>query len=70
MALLDDSEPEDHLPSPSALIDLRAARAMENYGLNKRDARLVVAVMESLGETINLNDDGGEDSHPKEPQER
>jgi hypothetical protein len=49
MALMDDSEPEDHLPSPSALIDLRAARVMENYGLNRRDARLVVAVMESLG---------------------
>jgi hypothetical protein len=69
MALMDDSEPEDHIPSPSAMVDLRAARVMENYGLNKRDARLVVAVMESLGETISLNDDEGEDSHPNEPQE-
>jgi hypothetical protein len=69
MALMDDSEPEDHLPSPSALIDLRAARVMENYGLNRRDARLVVAVMESLGETINLKDDEDEDSRPTEPRE-
>jgi hypothetical protein len=69
MALVDDSEPDDHLPSPSALIDLRAARVMENYGLNRRDARLVVAVMESLGETINLKDDEDEDSRPTEPRE-
>jgi hypothetical protein len=69
MALVDDSEPDDHLPSPSALIDLRAARVMENYGLNRRDARLVVAVMESLGETINLEDDEDEDSRPTEPRE-
>ena len=72
MALMDDSEPKDHLPSPSALIDLRAARVMENYGLNRRDARLVVAVMESLGETINLKDDEDEedeDSRSTEPQE-
>lgn len=69
MALMDDSEPEDHLPSPSAMVDLRAARVMENYGLNRRDARLVVAVMESLGETINLKDDEDEDSHPTEPRE-
>jgi hypothetical protein len=69
MALMDDSEPEDHLASPSALVDLRAARVMENYGLSRRDARLVVAVMESLGETINLKDDEDEDSHPTEPRE-
>jgi len=68
MALMDDSEPEDHLPSPSAMVDLRAARVMENYGLNRRDARLVVAVMESLGETINLKDDEDEDGHPTEPR--
>lgn len=56
MALMDDSEPEDHLPSPSAMVDLGAARVTENYGLNRRDAWLVVAVVESLGETINLKD--------------
>jgi hypothetical protein len=64
-----DSEPEDHLPSSSAMVDLRAARVMENYGLNRRDARLVVAVTESLGETINLKDDEDEDGHPTEPRE-
>jgi hypothetical protein len=69
MALMDDSEPEDHLPSSSALVDLRAARVKENYGFSRRNARLVVAVMESLGETINLKDDEDEDSHPTEPGE-
>jgi hypothetical protein len=64
MALMDDSEPEDHLPSPSALVDLRAARVTENYGLSRRDARLVVAVIESLGKTINLKDDEDEDEEP------
>jgi hypothetical protein len=52
-----------------AELQARRERMMENYGLNKRDARLVVAVMESLGETINLKDDEGEDSHPNELQE-
>jgi len=39
------------------MADLRTTRVMESYGLNRRDVRLVVAVMESLGGTINLKDD-------------
>jgi hypothetical protein len=42
---------------------------MENYGLNKRDARSVVAVTESPGKAINLKDDEGDTCHPEEPQQ-
>jgi hypothetical protein len=69
MALIDESEPEDRVPSPSVLVELRANRVIENFGMNKRDARLVVAVAEQLGKVINLKDDDdepkGDDGNPK-----
>lgn len=59
IALLQDKEQEEGvLMSVSELVEVRARRIMENYGLCLRDSRIVVATMEQLGNVINLaNDD-------------
>jgi hypothetical protein len=55
------SDPEDDIPSPSILVELRANRVMESYGLSRRDARLVVAVAEHLGKVISLDDEADDE---------
>jgi len=58
MALIQDKEmAEGMLTSPFFIVEERARRVMENYGLSKRDARIVVATMEQLGKVINLNEE-------------
>lgn len=60
------NDPKAHaeMPRIAMLLEMRAVKVMENYGLNKRDARLVAVLKKVVGEdVVKIDDDDADDGN-------